>query len=380
MAHRHLQPTSLPRRLLLPALLAASASTRCVDTSIPDLSNFGTGGRTDGPFCSPEDMAEFPAEELRLHFIDVGQGDAIWIQTPWYESELLESKNILIDAGPSGNVPGTSPGGAVVVDYLLRNGLDLGERLDALVITHAHEDHYGGLEDIVSSFEVARYIDPGFDGGSSGFVQARSVATAEVQRLSGQVSVPAVPGLVPQLFASTLLFGEFVQAEVLWAAEAPPSGNISSPSGTDINNTSVAFSLQWANRQVLLLGDLEQEVEAQLVAAHDRGEINLTSSVIKAGHHGSSSSSTPSFLSRIFPQKSADNWAIISSGRRSFSGVTLPTEDTLTNLAAVLMPFHILSTENLDGPMQKAPGTEHGDDHILVRINSDGRVEACYAF
>lgn len=364
---------------IAPPLFALSLSA-CVDTTLPDLSNQFAGGRTAGPFCSPEDMADLPQEELRLHFIDVGQGDAIWIQTPWYDSRLLESKNILIDAGPSGNVPGTSPGGAVVVDYLLRNGLDLGERLDALVITHAHEDHYGGLEDVVSAFEVARYIDPGFDGGSSGFRQSRALAETEVERLSGEVAVPAVPRLVPELFASTLLFGEFVTAEVLWAAETPPSGNASSPSGTDINNTSVAFGLRWAERQVLLLGDLEEEVEASLVTAHDEGRINLASSVVKVGHHGSSSSSTPAFLARLFPTKSADNWAIISSGRRSFSGTTLPTEQTLANLAAVLMPYHTLSTENEDGPMEKAPGTEHGDDHILVRVMADGRVEACYAF
>lgn len=363
-----------------PFILAAATLPlwACVDTSLPDISRELGEGRTDGPYCTPDELAEFPPEELRLHIIDVGQGDAIWIQTPYYDSWLLESRNILIDAGASGTVPGTSPGGEVVVDYLLQHGLTVGDPIHALVITHAHEDHYGGGPTIASTFEIERYVDPGFAADSQGFLAARAAAESDVRRLQGQVAVPAVGELVPRLFAATDIFGEYVEAQLLWAAATPPSGNVSSPSGTDINNTSVAFALRWNLSQILLLGDLEKEVEAALIAAHDSGELSLTSRVLKVAHHGSSSSSTRGFLARVFPSRTDQDWAVISSGRRSFNGVTLPTEETLLNLAEVLQPNHILSTENRDDI--KTAGTEHADDHILVRIMADGRVEACYGF
>ncbi|MCC6621591.1 MAG: MBL fold metallo-hydrolase [Deltaproteobacteria bacterium] len=361
----------------LPLSVIALATAACVDTTLPDLSRELGEGRTDGPFCSPSLIEFFPPEELRMHIIDVGQGDAIWIQTPYYDSPALESKNVLIDAGPSGNVPGTSPGGAIVVQYMLSRGLAPGEIIHALVISHAHEDHYGGVNQVASVFEVARYVDPGFDAGSTGFLSARGAASDDARRLGGQVATPIVEELVPRLFASTDLFGEYVDATVLWGRATPPSGNVSNPSGTDINNTSAAFSIRWNLHQVLLLADLEEEVEGQLILAHDAGEINLQSNVLKVAHHGSSSSSHMSFLSRVFPTAGNQDWALISSGRRSFGGVTLPTDQTLLNLASVLQPNHTLSTENRDDI--KTSGTEHNDDHIIVTLKSDGRVEACYA-
>jgi len=367
----------LVARLLAPLAFALAAPTSCVDTTLPDLSRELGEGRTDGPFCSPSRVEFFPPEELRIHVIDVGQGDAIWIQTPYYDSPELESKNILIDAGPSGNVPGTSPGGAIVVQYMLSRGLVPGDVIHALVISHAHEDHYGGVNQVASVFEIARYVDPGFDASSTGFLSARGAASADARRLGGQVATPVVPELVPRTFAATDLFGEYVDATLLWGRATPPSGNTSSPSGTDINNTSVAFSIRWNLRQVLFMADLEEEVEGQLILAHDAGEINLQSAVLKVAHHGSSSSSHAPFLARVFPSASDGDWAIISSGRRSFGGVTLPTEQTLLNLASMLQPNHTLSTENRDDI--KTSGTEHNDDHIIVTLKSDGRVEACYA-
>ena len=364
---------SAPSLALVPVLVLA-----CVDTSVPDISRELGEGRTDGPFCTPDAIEFFPPEELRIHIIDVGQGDAIWIQTPYYDSQLLESRNILIDAGPSGSVPGSSPGGDVVVEYMLAHGLLVGDPLHALVITHAHEDHYGGGATVASTFSIERYVDPGFSADSQGFLTTRAAAESDVRNVNGKISVPAIDQLVPRLFAATDLFGEYVEGQLLWAAPTPPSGNVTSPSGTDINNTSVAFAIRWGQNQMLLLADLEKEVEAALISAHDAGEISLRSQVLKVAHHGSSSSSTRGFLARVFPTKSDQDWALISSGRKSFSGTTLPTEESLLNLAEVLPANHILSTENRDDI--KTSGTEHDDDHILVRLMADGRVEACYGF
>src|SRR5205085_1862746 len=109
---------------------------------------------------------------------------------------------------------------------------------------------------------------------------------------------------------------------------------------------------------------------AALVEAHDAGEIDLEASFLKVAHHGSSRTTGSEFLARAFPTKRADRFAVISSGRRSFQGTYLPSEDTIARLTAALPEKHLLSTENRDG--LKVGGVEHGDDHVLVRIKKSG--------
>lgn len=331
--------------------------------------------RTDGPACSASALGSFPKDELRVHVIDVGQGDAIWVQTPW-KSARSESLNVLVDAGASGDMPGASPGGEVVVSYLLEAGLEEGDILDALVVTHAHDDHFGGVERVAQSFGIARYTDPGFSAGSAAFLAARKAAREHVEEHDGHMHVPAVSELVPRVFSDSDLFGPRVETTLLWAADKPPSGRTTNPTGPDVNNTSIALALEYGGRKVLLMGDVEEAVEAALVAAHDAGEVDLEASILKVAHHGSSRTTGSEFLARVFPEKRSDRWAVISSGRRTFTGSYLPTETTIERLHAALPEKHLLSTENRD--QHKVVGDEHGDDHVLVRVKASGQVSVCY--
>ncbi|MEE2779193.1 MAG: MBL fold metallo-hydrolase [Myxococcota bacterium] len=361
--------------------LMCTALMGCVDTTPPDLSSQLGGGRTAGPYCTVEQLAELPERTLRIHVIDVGQGDAIWIQTPWFVDQELETRNILVDAGPSGQVDGTGDGGSVVVSYLLEHGLNVGDPLDAVVVTHAHEDHYGGLATVLSTFTAQGYIDPGYDGGSDGFIAARTVALGQVNQ--GLSFVPAVPSLAAAVPATLnddvkpLLFGSDVLVSLLWASDIPVQNLSEASENTVTNNTSVVLSLGWAGRQVLLMGDAEEAVEEALLSAHDQGAIDLESDVLKVGHHGSNTSSSEAFLEAVLPSsQKEERWAVISSGKRSFGGTQLPADDTVERLANHLEPYHLLSTENRDE--DKSAGEELGDDHILIQILPNGAVEACY--
>jgi competence protein ComEC len=353
--------------------LAASCLVACfVDTTLPDLTVQTGNGPSDAGYCTTDELLSFPAETLQMHVIDVGQGDAIWIRTPYFESPEFESLDVLIDVGPSG-ANDTSPGGEIVVDYMLRMGRSLNDPLDAVVISHAHADHYGGLPAVAAAFRIDRYYDPAYIPPNSPLLGARAEAQQSTEETwATSMTLSTGLDLAAALFQPTDLFGGYVDAQLLWAAD----GFEELPSSSNENDTSIVLSLRWSDRRILLMGDAERHVEEELVRAAQAGDITLTANVLKVGHHGSSTSSTPDFLNAVLSGAGAETWAIISSGRKSFGGQQLPTQQTIEALQARLEPYRLLSTENRDEG--RSEGEEHGDDHILVTIGPNGEVRACY--
>ena len=228
--------------------------------------------------------------QLRVHFLDVGQGDCILIQT-------ADGRNVLIDAGDVDTAD-------AVADYLLKNGV---HRIDLLVITHPHSDHIGGLPRILERFGVSAVLDPGLPHGSQ--VYREVLSTIESRRI---VYKRAAQG-------ERMGVGSDLTMEVLW----PPSDY--AVYGDDmLNDGSVVARVQFGDVSFLFAGDIQREAEGRLLASGQ----NLESTVLKVAHHGSDSSTSNEFLQVVKPA-----YAVISVGADNEYGH--PARSTLRRLSAI---------------------------------------------
>jgi len=231
------------------------------------------------------------AGTLLVDVLDVGQGDAIFIQSP-------EGKTVLIDAGPRK---------ANVVAELRARGVT---GLDLVVATHPHSDHIGGMEQIVNEFPIGTYMDSG---------QSHTTATyrdvMEAVEEQGVPYVRAEKGQRIQLGSEAVLW-------VLWPGKLYLSGTRS-----DHNSNSVVLRLEHQGHCVLLIGDAEAETEQRLLAQRP-----APCEVLKVAHHGGAHSTTGRFLGAFQPRI-----ALISVGNNGWGH---PTEETLGRLARRSIEVH----------------------------------------
>lgn len=361
--------------VLLGATLASTAG--CVDTGPPEWWDYEEGGTgtglgltaaREGQACTPEQLSP-PLDSLRLHFIDVGQGDAIFIQTP-------TGQNVLVDAGDGGFFERTDAG-PIVEGYLTARGLPPGSTLDAAVITHAHSDHYGGFDHLLERYTIERFVDPGLDSTSTSYSKVINAARARVEPSDfHRPAVSAPDGLVSMFGQSVDLFGPEVAA---WLLSASASTRLGSSDNARINNTSIVLRLSYGGRHVLLTGDIHQEIEAEIQQRFllSDSEPRLDTHLLKVAHHGSDSSSTIlEGLFRNIPPE--ERYAVIQAGRMNFGheDAQLPSEDTIFRLWSYMAKDHLFSTEAGDAGKDEAEAV--GDDHVLAVLQADGAMYVCY--
>jgi len=228
--------------------------------------------------------------KLQVSFLDVGQGDCIFVRFPRGATMLIDSGGRVRRYNSDENEEQFEEdvfriGESVVSRYLWNQGIS---RLDYIAITHAHADHIQGFADVIKNFQIGRAL--------TGIIPA---AREEFAALKSQLDKKGVP--LQELRRGESLSIDGVKVEIIW-----PPGRW--PQAISSNNESLVMRLSYGKRAILLTGDIEHEVEK---AIEDSGQF-IRSDVIKAPHHGSRTSSSPGFLQMVRPE-----WAIISVGQHS---------------------------------------------------------------
>ncbi len=225
-----------------------------------------------------------PEKPLEVVFLDVGQGDAIYIRTP-------SGMNILLDGGGRPAYMGDIDrvGRQVVVPYLEHRRV---RKLDLVIISHPHEDHYGGLLPVLEKIPVELLI-----------TNKEEVETESYIRLLDMAAARGIPQSTLQE-EDVLILGPSLKMDVL----GPPT-HLFRGTGSDVNNNSLVMRLLYREVSFLFTGDIEDSAAAWLL----REKAPLKSTILKVPHHGGYMSAFSSLLAAVDPKV-----AVIQVGRNTF--------------------------------------------------------------
>ena len=236
---------------------------------------------------------------LSVHFLDVGQGDAILVVSP-------EGAKALIDGGP-----GTRDAVKALGRHLSGRDRDL----DLVVLTHPDEDHFGGLPSVLDRYDVDTVADTRLTSSNPLYLEWERAVEDEA------------PGRITAAQGQTIALGSSTFLQILNPESLVPEES------WGINNASVVIRLAHEDVSFLLTGDIEAEAERRLL----RSGQDLRSTVLKVPHHGSRSSSTAEFLAAAAPRA-----AVISAGADNPFGH--PHPDVVQRLERLLPEGSLYST------------------------------------
>lgn len=222
---------------------------------------------------------------LKIHYIDVGQGDSILVQYP-------NGANMLIDAGP-----GSAK--ADLVAYLKAQNIT---KLDAVVVTHPHEDHIGGMTEVINNFTIGSFYMPNN-------TQATNVYKSMAQALKNK-------GLKAKVAKAGVTID--LDSNVSTDMVAPVSDKYS-----NVNNYSTVIKVAYKQQAFLFTGDAEELAEEEIL----NSGADIKSGTLKVGHHGSRTATSDAFLNSVAPK-----YAVISCGVNN--KYDHPHQETLDKLDA----------------------------------------------
>ncbi len=241
-------------------------------------------GNWRSPFAYVDQGATVPAPaagEIRVYFLDVGQGDSILLQTA--------DNAVLIDAGEYS-------ARRALLSYLRDAGVTV---LDYVIATHPHEDHIGGMIPVLENFTVNRMA-----------MTSAAANTDAYETFLEEIDAKGVPVTIPRP-------GDVIEAGLIRLDVLAPLSDYSN----DLNNASLVLRMVHGDNAFLFTGDAEHESEQDMLNANSP----VQASVIKIGHHGSSTATSPAFLDAVRPAA-----AVISCG--SVNSYGHPHDETIALL------------------------------------------------
>ena len=225
------------------------------------------------------------AGRLELTVLDVGQGDALFVVSPHGRTLLIDGGGGFIGFSGHEEHNRIDPGEEAVSPYLWSRGF---QKLDVVALTHAHQDHIGGLAAILDNFRVGTlWIGREVESGT----------LAALENLAREKKIPIVHEVRGKAFS-----WDSVEAQLLWPEISPQTVGISAK-----NNDSLVLHLKYGKQGMMLPGDAEKQAESSILS--DNSETAIRADVLKVGHHGSKNSTTPEFLAAVHPSV-----AVISAG------------------------------------------------------------------
>lgn len=220
---------------------------------------------------SEEDSQEPEPSEVEVHFIDVGQGEAILI--------ISDEQHMLIDTGERSNLND-------LVNYIKSYDIT---KLDYLIATHPHSDHIGGLAGIVTTFEIGKIIMPDIVHNTKTFEDALDAIADKNLRIT-----------------KPIVGNEYSIGNASFVIISPNSSDYD-----NLNDYSIGIRLVNGENSFIFTGDAEIKSEKEIL----QNKINIKANVLKLAHHGSSTSNSDDFLDAVDP-----SIAVISAGKDNSYG------------------------------------------------------------
>ena len=229
---------------------------------------------------------------LKVHYLDVGQGDSIFVELP-------NNETMLIDAAESYQSEN-------IINYLKNLNY---QKIDYVIGTHPHTDHIGGLKDIINTFEIGKIYMP------------KVISTTKTYE-SLLMAIKDKNLKINTAKAGTSI----IDTDALKINILAPNNSIY----TELNNYSVVTKITYGTTKFLFMGDAEKLSENEI-------KENVTADVIKIGHHGSNTSSSIDFIKKVNAK-----YGIISVGLNN--KYNLPKEETITNWENSVTKIYLTST------------------------------------
>lgn len=228
-------------------------------------------------------IVDASSKKMVVHYINVGQGDAIYIKAP-------NGDDILIDAGNKAK-------GDQVVKYLQKQKVD---DIEVLIATHPDADHIGGLDEVLDAFKVENIYAPKVSHTTQAYKDFLSAVKRQNKKIKTAKSGVKLP---------------------IKGIEAKFIGPTKEYSKSDLNNWSAVLYVKYKNTSFLFTGDAESKAEKDMIAKKLVPKVD----VLKVGHHGAKAATTKDFLNKAKPKHS-----VISVGKGNKYGH--PNKDVINRL------------------------------------------------